>query len=151
MLNSVALMGRLTDTPELRTTPSGINVTTFTVAVGRSFVKQGGERQTDFIDCVAWRNTAEFICKYFKKGQMIALKGSLQTRSYTDKEGHNRKAVEILAENVYFTESRSSASPAAPAASTAERRDAAAEQPVAFVSGDDSDFSVIEGDEDLPF
>ena len=81
MLNVVALLGRLTADPELRKTPNGVSVTTFTVAVNRSYVKQGGERQTDFIDVVAWRSTAEFITKYFKKGQMIAVQGSIQTRS----------------------------------------------------------------------
>lgn len=102
MLNNVSLMGRLTDTPELRHTPNNVPVTTFTVAVNRSFVKQGEERQTDFIDIVAWRNTAEFVSKYFQKGQMIALEGQIQTRTYQDKEGKNRKAFEVLANNVYF-------------------------------------------------
>lgn len=147
-MNNVSLMGRLTDNPELRTTPNGIQVTTFTLAVNRAFVKQGGERQADFIDCVAWRSTAEFICKYFKKGQMMALKGSIQTRTYTDKEGRNRKAFEIMVDNVYFTESRSSGSSQAAAPSTGTSVD---ETPVAFSTGDDSDFAVIEGDSDLPF
>ena len=152
-MNVAVIMGRLTDTPELRTTPSGVSVTSFTLAVNRAFVKAGAERQADFIDCVAWRQTAEFICKYFKKGQMMALKGSIQTRTYTDKEGHNRKAMEILADNVYFTESRNpnqSTAPSAAAPSPA-RHDAAASEPVAFSSGNDGDFAVIEGDEDLPF
>ena len=92
MLNQVAIMGRLTADPELRHTPGEIAVTTFTVAVNRSYVKQGAERQADFIDVVAWRNTAEFVCRYFKKGQMIAVTGSLQTRTYQDREGKNRKA-----------------------------------------------------------
>ncbi|NMA07369.1 MAG: single-stranded DNA-binding protein, partial [Ruminococcaceae bacterium] len=112
MLNMVAIMGRLTADPELRHTTNSIPVTTFTLAVNRSYVKQGGERQTDFIDVVAWRNTAEFICRYFKKGQMMAVEGSIQTRTYTDKEGRYRKVFEILANNVYFTESRSSSASA---------------------------------------
>lgn len=106
MLNNVSLMGRITATPELRTTPGGASVTSFTLAVNRAYVKQGAERETDFIDVVAWRNTAEFICKYFRKGQMMALEGSIQTRSYTDKEGNKRKAFEVLADNVFFTDSK---------------------------------------------
>ncbi|MEA4911285.1 MAG: single-stranded DNA-binding protein [Oscillospiraceae bacterium] len=151
MLNQVALMGRLTADPELRHTPSEIAVTTFTLAVNRSYVKQGAERQTDFIDIVAWRNTAEFICKYFKKGQMMAVDGSIQTRTYTDKEGKNRKAFEILANNVYFTESRSAG--AGPSATAYEQRSDAppAAQEESFSSGSSDDFAVISGDDDLPF
>jgi len=153
MLNQVALMGRLTADPELRHTPSNISVTTFTIAVNRSYVKQGAERQTDFIDVVAWRNTAEFICRYFRKGQMMALDGSIQTRTYTDKEGRNRKAFEILANNVYFTESRSASSgtsyeqrPAEPAPAG----DTAYAAP-SYSAGDADDFAVISDDDDLPF
>ncbi len=148
MLNQVALMGRLTADPELRHTPSNISVTTFTIAVNRSYVKQGAERQTDFIDIVAWRSTAEFICRYFRKGQMMALDGSIQTRTYTDKEGRNRKAFEILANNVYFTESRSSSQ-----GSSYERaaEPAAAEPAASYSSGDADDFAVISDDDDLPF
>ncbi len=148
MLNQVALMGRLTADPELRHTPSDIAVTTFTLAVNRSYVKQGAERQTDFIDIVAWRNTADFICRYFKKGQMMAVEGSIQTRTYTDKEGKNRKAFEILANNVYFTESKNPGS--APSGSFEQRADL----PIAeesFSAGDNDDFAVIDNDEDLPF
>lgn len=106
MLNLVALMGRFTRDPELKTTSSGVSVTSFTLAVERGYSKQGEERQTDFIDVVAWRNTADFVCKYFRKGQLIALTGSIQTRSYTDKEGHTRKAVEVVASNVHFVEGK---------------------------------------------
>jgi single-strand DNA-binding protein len=98
-MNNVALLGRLTADPELRTTQSGLSVTTFTIAVNRPYSK---ERQADFIDVVAWRNTAEFVCKYFSKGQMVGVVGSIQTRTYTDKNGNNRKAVEVLASNVFF-------------------------------------------------
>jgi len=150
MLNMVAIMGRLTADPELRHTPSDIAVTTFTVAVNRSYVKQGAERQTDFIDVVAWRNTAEFICRYFKKGQMIAVQGSIQTRTYTDKDGKNRKAFEIIADNVYFTESRSS-SASSPAAAETHREEPAADYNVSFSSGESDDFTVISDDDDLPF
>ncbi len=152
MLNQVALMGRLTADPELRHTPSEIAVTTFTLAVNRSYVKQGAERQTDFIDIVAWRNTAEFICKYFKKGQMMAVEGAIQTRTYTDKEGKNRKAFEILANNVYFTESRSSSSGSGGTNAYEQRNDAPPVQEETFSSGSSNDdFAVISGDDDLPF
>lgn len=104
MLNTVIEMGRLTADPELRHTPNDIAVTSFTIAQDR-FVK-ANDKVTDFFDCVAWRNTAEFICKYFSKGSMIAVNGTLQTRTYTDKNGNNRKAVEIVVDNAHFCESR---------------------------------------------
>lgn len=107
MINNVVLMGRLTAVPELRTTQSGISMIKFGVAVERRYNKQGEERQTDFIDCVAWRQNAEFISKYFNKGSMIALVGSIQTRSYEDKNGNKRKAVEVQVENVSFCGSKS--------------------------------------------
>ena len=106
MLNVAILMGRLTADPELRHTPSDIPVTVFTLAVDRSFVKSGEERKADFIDVVAWRSTAEFVCKYFRKGQLVAVHGSIQTRSYTDKDGNKRKAFEIVATDVNFTGSK---------------------------------------------
>lgn len=102
-MNKVILMGRLTADPELKTTPSGISVTSFSLAIDRKYAKQGEERKTDFINIVAWRQRAEFICKYFSKGQLIALDGSIETRSYVDKNGNNRTAFEVVAENVYFT------------------------------------------------
>ena len=102
MLNCAVIMGRLTATPELRTTASGISVTSFTVAVDRSYAKSGEERQTDFINVVAWRSTADFVTRFFTKGQMIAVQGSIQTRNYEDKNGNKRTAVEILAESVSF-------------------------------------------------
>ena len=102
-MNKVILMGRLVADPELKTTPSGISVTSFRIAGDRNYVKQGEERQTDFIDIVCWRQRAEFVCKYFVKGQLIALDGSIQTRQYQDKNGNNRTAVEVVADNVYFT------------------------------------------------
>lgn len=102
-MNKVILMGRLTADPELKTTPSGISVTSFSLAIDRKYAKQGEERKTDFINIVAWRQRAEFICKYFKKGQLIALDGSIETSSYVDKNGNNRTAFEVVAENVYFT------------------------------------------------
>lgn len=106
MINNVVLMGRLTAVPELKTTQSGISTIKFGVAVERRYNKQGEEKQTDFIDCVAWRQTAEFISKYFNKGSMIAVVGSIQTRSYEDKNGNKRKAVEVQVENVSFCGSK---------------------------------------------
>ena len=108
MLNIAAIMGRLTADPELRQTPNNVPVTSFTVAVARSFVKQGQERETDFINVVAWRNTAEFVCRYFKKGNTVAVNGSIQTRKYQDRGGNNRTAFEIVADNVHFCESKTS-------------------------------------------
>lgn len=102
MLNCAVLMGRLIADPELKTTTNNISVTSFRIAVDRSFVKQGEERQADFIDIVAWRQTAEFVSRYFKKGSMIAVQGSIQTRNYEDKNGNKRTAVEIVADNVSF-------------------------------------------------
>jgi single-strand DNA-binding protein len=106
MLNHIITMGRLTRDPELRRTNSGVAVASFTIAVDRDRAPEGQEKETDFIDCVAWRGTAEFVEKYFKKGSMIALKGRLQIRSWTDKEGNKRRSAEIVADNVYFGESK---------------------------------------------
>ena len=108
MLNIAAIMGRLTADPELRHTPNNVPVTSFSVAVARSFVRQGQERETDFINVVAWRSTAEFVCRYFKKGNMIAVNGSIQTRKYQDRDGNNRTAFEVVADNVHFCESKTS-------------------------------------------
>lgn len=101
-MNKVVLMGRMVRDPELKYTPSNVAVVSFTIAVDRRFVKQGEERQADFINVVAWRNTAEFVAKYFGKGQMIALGGSIQTRTWQDTNGNNRYATEVIAEDVYF-------------------------------------------------
>lgn len=109
MLNHITIMGRLTRDPELRRTGSGIAVASFTVAVDRDFGgRDGGERETDFIDCVAWRQTGEFVSKYFTKGSMIVVSGRLQIRSWTDKEGNKRRSAEVVADNVYFGESKRS-------------------------------------------
>ena len=102
MLNHIVVMGRLTRDPELRRTASGIAVANFSVAVERDFPSQDGSRETDFIDCVAWKQTAEFLGKYFSKGKQIAVKGRLQIRSWTDKDGNKRRTAEIVADNVYF-------------------------------------------------
>lgn len=106
-INTVALTGRLTADVELKTTPSGVSVCTFSLAVDSKYQKQGEERKASFIDCVAWRNTAEFISKYFKKGSMIGIEGEIQTRTYTDKEGKNRKVTEIIVNNASFCGSKS--------------------------------------------
>ena len=107
MLNHITLMGRLTRDPELRRTGSGIAVASFTLAVDRDFSpRDGGERETDFIDCVAWRQTGEFVSKYFTKGRMAVVSGRLQIRSWTDKDGNKRRSAEVVADNVYFGDSR---------------------------------------------
>lgn len=110
MLNVAVLMGRLVSDPELRHTANDISVTSFTLAVERSYVKSGTERQADFIDVVAWRSTADFVCKYFHKGQLVAVQGSIQTRTYTDKDGNKRKAFEVVADHVHFAESKKDSS-----------------------------------------
>ena len=144
MLNAAVLMGRLCADPELKQTQSGISVTSFTLAVDRSYCKQGQERQTDFIDVVCWRGTAEFVCKYFKKGQLAAVQGAIQTRTYTDKEGVKRKAFEIVADHVHFAEPKHDGS--APASNNNPYH--AAEK--APDIGND-DFQEIPSDNDLPF
>ena len=107
MLNHIAIMGRLTRDPELRRTNSGIAVASFTLAVDRDFTdKNSGEKETDFIDCTAWRNTAEFVSKYFTKGRMAVVSGRLQISNYTDKEGNKRRTAEVVADNVYFGDSK---------------------------------------------
>lgn len=107
MLNHIVIMGRLTRDPELRRTGSGIAVASFTVAVDRDFSgKDGGEKETDFIDCIAWRQTGEFVSKYFTKGRMAVVSGRLQIRSWTDKDGNKRRTAEVVADNVYFGDSK---------------------------------------------
>ena len=107
MLNHIVIMGRLTRDPELRYTQSQTPVVSFSVAVDRDFGgRDGGEKQTDFIDCVAWRSTAEFVNKYFRKGSMVAVSGRLQIRDWQDRDGNKRRSAEVVADNVYFGESR---------------------------------------------
>lgn len=156
MLNCAVIMGRLTADPELRTTGSGISVTSFSVAVDRNYQRQGQERQTDFINVVAWRQTAEFVTRYFRKGQMIAVQGSIQTRNYEDRNGNKRTAVEIVADNVSFCGSKAETGAAAPSgynvAPQAEAP-AAPEAPQAqsFSTASADDFSSVEMDDELPF
>ena len=106
MLNKIVLMGRLTRDPELRRTQSGTPVASFALAVDRDFKSQNGEKETDFIDVVVWRNTAEFVSKYFSKGRMAIVEGRLQIRDWTDKDGGNRRSAEVVADNVYFGDSK---------------------------------------------
>ena len=107
MLNHIVIMGRLTRDPELRRTGSGVAVTSFSLAVDRDFGnRENGERETDFIDCVAWRQTGEFVSKYFTKGRMAVVSGRLQIRNWTDKEGNKRRTAEVIADNVYFGDSK---------------------------------------------
>ena len=110
MLNKIILMGRLTRDPELRRTQSGTAVTSFSLAVDRDYKAQDGERETDFIDIVAWRSTAEFVSKYFTKGRMAVVEGRLQVRDWTDKDGNKRRSTEVLADSVYFGDSKRSES-----------------------------------------
>ena len=110
MLNKIILMGRLTRDPELRRTQSGTAVASFTLAVDRDYKPQDGERETDFIDIVAWRGTGEFVSKYFSKGRMAVVEGRLQVRDWTDKDGNKRRSTEVVADNVYFGDSKRSES-----------------------------------------
>ena len=144
MLNIAAIMGRLTADPELRHTPRDIAVTRFTLAVERSYAKAGTERQVDFIDVVVWRGTAEFVCKYFSKGQMMAVTGSIQTGSYTDKDGNKRRTFEINAVNVDFAGDKKKENKGAP--------DINYNEPApSYSSGSNEDFEEVLGDDDLPF
>ncbi|MBQ7202641.1 MAG: single-stranded DNA-binding protein [Eubacterium sp.] len=145
MINMVALMGRLTYEPELKTTPSGVSVLRFQVAVDRNYQRSGSERQADFIDCVAWRQTADFISRYFHKGSMIAVEGTIQTQNFTDKNGNNRKSVEVVANNVSFCGSKAESGSAAPAQEY--------NQPApSYASANNSDFEeIVDDDDDLPF
>lgn len=154
MLNVAAIVGRLAADPELRHTQNDIAVTSFTVAVDRSYARAGTERQTDFIDVVAWRQTAEFVCKYFQKGSMIAVTGSIQTRNYEDRQGNKRKAFEIVASDVSFTGSKresGSAGGGSYESAPAPRPAAFSEPAPAYSSGSSEDFEEILGDDDLPF
>lgn len=141
----VALMGRLTYEPELRKTPSDVSVIRFQIAVDRNYTAKGQERKADFIDCVAWRGTAEFISQYFHKGSLIALEGTIQTDTYQDKDGNNRKRIEVLANNVSFCGSRNGNG-------TANNSASAPANAPSYASADNSDFEeIVDDDDDLPF
>ena len=146
MLNHIVVMGRLTRDPELRRTGSGVAIASFTVAVDRDFTsKEGGEKETDFIDCVAWRQTGEFVSKYFAKGSMAVVSGRLQIRSWTDKEGNKRRTAEVVADNVYFGESKKFEGGNTAAAPSYGSYSAPASTPA-------SDYAVLDDDDaQLPF
>ena len=145
MLNCVTLMGRLTADPEVRTTTTGKSVCTFSIAVDRSFARAGEQRQTDFINIVAWESQANFISRYFGKGSMIAIQGSIQTRSYEDKNGNKRTAFEVIAREVSFCGSKSESGTSGAPSTTAP---AAAPS---FSNGGIDDFAAMADDDDLPF
>lgn len=150
MLNVVAIMGRLVADPKLRTTQQGTNVCTFRIACERSYSKPGEQRQADFVDIVAWGKTAEFICKFFQKGSLIAVEGSLQTRNYQDKQGNKRTAVEVLANNISFAGAKAADKPAS--ASYEQQAKAAQNVPQpAYTQSSMDDFAVINDTDDLPF
>lgn len=152
MLNCAIIMGRLVADPELRTTPNGVSVTSFRVAVDRNFVRQGEERQADFIDVVAWRQTAEFVTRFFRKGSMIAVQGSIQTRSYEDKQGNKRTAVEIVADNVSFTGSKAESGGGNPRYNDEPSAPRTPSQPTpSYSNGNMGDFGDIQDDDELPF
>lgn len=152
MLNVVAIMGRLVADPELRTTLAGHSVCSFRIACDRSYVQQGQQRQADFIDIVAWRQQADFVSKYFQKGSMIAVEGSLQTRNYQDKNGNSRTAVEVVANNISFAGAKRQDSQSAPSyeQQTASHVEQAKAQ-TGFAQGSADDFAVISDNDDLPF
>jgi len=155
VINSAVLMGRLTADPELRTTQSGKSVASFSLAVDRDF-QQNGEKQADFISVVAWGKTAEFIDKYFRKGRMIAVVGRIQTRTYTDKDGNNRKVVEVVADKVSFTGEKADTAAQEPSRIEGYEPASKTRSPVANTvdmheNTNSEDFTEISNDDDLPF
>lgn len=142
MLNHITIMGRLVRDPELRQTNSGISVLSFTLAVDRDYSPKDGEKETDFIDCTAWRNTADFISKYFSKGRMAVVSGRLQIRQWKDKEGNNRRSAEVVADSCYFGDSKKDGNTSA----------TAAPDYVPPVAPDANDYALLDGDDaQLPF
>lgn len=139
MLNSVCLMGRLVADPELRQTPSGVSVCSFRIAVDRTYQPKGQEKQTDFINIVTWRSTAEFVSRYFRKGQLVAVQGSIQTSQYTDRDGNKRTAFDVVADNVFFAEKK---------AESDETKQGAGYRHGPDIQGD---FEEIVGNDELPF
>lgn len=154
MLNKVILMGRITQDLDLRTTPTGASVLTFNVAVDRGYVKQGEERQADFITCVAWRQQAEFINRYFSKGRMIAIEGSLRTRTYDDKNGTKHYVTEVYVDNVSFTGEKATQSDNSYSSNFKRETPSQAptfSEPSAISIGNDADFEEIISDDGVPF
>lgn len=155
MLNTCILMGRLTSDPELRTTQTGKSVASFTLAVDRDF-QQNSEKQADFISVIAWGKTAEFIDRFFCKGRLIAVVGRIRTRTYTDKDGNNRKAVEVVADKVSFTGEKAEPSAQEPSRiegyePAGKTRNPVAAPDVGYESGSPADFAELSSDDDLPF
>ena len=149
MLNHIVLMGRLTRDPELRRTQSGVAVVSFSLAVDRDFQsRDSGEKQTDFIDIVAWRNTAEFVSKYFTKGRMAVVSGRLQIRDWTDKDGNKRTSAEVVADNVYFGDSKRDSAPSAGGGSYGGQSSYGGGYDAPSIS---ADFTEAEDDGELPF
>ncbi len=159
MLNRVILMGRLTAEPDYRTTPSGVAMVRFSLAVDRDFKSQNGERQTDFFNIIAWRSTADFVSRYFHKGQLVALQGTIQMNNYTDRDGNKRTSYDIVADQVYFAEpkrdggqqnnydySRYDQMTPPPAQAAPSYGEPAS----SYQSGNDGDFTPV-ADDDLPF
>ena len=162
MLNVVAIMGRLTRDPELKTTQSGVNVCRFSIACDCSFVREGEERKADFIDMVEWRQQADFVCKYFGKGSLIAVDGRLQTESYQAKDGTNRTRIEVVANNVSFAGAKAAGKPATASyeqqtashvreANAAQSAPQTAQEASGYSQGGVDDFAVISDTDDLPF
>ena len=143
MMNRVCLMGRLTKDPELKQTQNNVSVATFSLAVDRNYQADKDNKQTDFINIVAWRHTAEFVGKYFTKGQLVAVEGSIQTRSYQDKDGNNRTVFEVVADQVYFAEKKQNGENKSQSESSAKD---------SFQVGDLGDFEEFDSDDgELPF
>ena len=159
MLNVVAIMGRLVADPDLKTTQQGTSVCSFRIACDRNFARQGEQRQADFIDIVAWRAQDEFVCKYFQKGSLIAIEGSLQTRQYQDKNGSNRTAVEVVTSNVSFAGYKAADKPATASyeqqtenhVREANAAHSALQAAPAYDRGSMDDFAKIPDDGDIPF
>lgn len=151
MLNVVAIMGRLVADPELKITPAGISVCTFRIACDRNFVQQGQQRQADFIDVVAWRHNADFLCKYFAKGSMVAVQGRLQTWQYQDRNGSNRTAVKVVADSLSFAGSNKKPGGQAVDDGGEEPPSNSPETTSAYSQGSAEDFEVIDDNDDLPF
>ena len=152
MLNQIVLTGRLTRDPELRRTGSGVAVASFTLAVDRDFAAQGAEKETDFVDIVAWRNTAEFVSRFFTKGRMAVVTGRLQIRNWTDKEGNKRRSAEVVADNVYFGDSKRDGAAPGGFDQTPSYPQAPAYQAPAAPAPSASGFSMLEDDDsELPF
>lgn len=147
MLNVIAVMGRLVADPELRQTTTGKSVARFRIACDRSRRDQSGQSQADFFDVVAWEHSAEFVCKYFQKGALIAVDGRLQSSQYRDKNGNNRTSIEIVAGNIHFAGSKSGNSGGGYAAPAGQPAPIGA----AYAAGSPDDFTVIDDSEDLPF